>query len=127
MPSVYDVRSRFTNSPDIPDGFTTYVAPVGEGTVFGGNEAVKFSEVRDGSSKTLALVEVKTELAVPWTAPQDYKFDLKAPASGLAWDAGDITLGGACDGHIAEIPRSFSDDSFLRAFLMNDGQPVPLP
>jgi hypothetical protein len=61
MPEVY--QSRWI---DVAPGHTTFLAPVGEDTVFGGSKPIRFSDIRDGTSNTVVLVEVKPQLAVPW-------------------------------------------------------------
>ena len=46
---------------------TTFVVPVGEKTVFHGREGLKFTDIEDGTSKTVLAVEVVPERAVIWT------------------------------------------------------------
>ena len=62
---------------------------MGDDTIFGGTKPVKFGDIKDGSSNTLWLVEVKAEFAKPWTSPEDYVFDATNPAIGLAELAGE--------------------------------------
>ncbi len=100
------------------------MAPVGEGTIFGGNKVTKIGDIEDGISRTLAVVEVKPELAVPWTAPQDYRFDAEDPGAGLAWGTDDATGVMACDGHWQLLRKSISEEMLLRLFQMNDGMPA---
>ena len=84
MPDVYK-RDAFDFPLDtsLHPGYTTFLAPIGEDTVFGGVKATRFRDIWDGTSNTVALVEVQPERAVPWTAPDDYVFDPAAPATGL--------------------------------------------
>jgi len=94
MPRVYG-QGIFGLDPNhpLPEGYTTIVAPVGAGTVFGGDKAVRLRDMGDGTANTAALVEVKPELAVPWTAPQDYTFDPHSPASGMrSWPDGKMLV-----------------------------------
>ena len=127
LPDIYDPKGRYSKTPMLKPGYTTYVAPVGEGTVFGQTKPTRFSQVRDGSSKTMVLLEVTPEKAVPWTAPQDYEFDTIDPASDIAWGRDDITLGGFCDGHIEQLKREIPKETWLRLFQMDDGKPIRLP
>ena len=85
MPDVYR-RDVFDLRPDpeIKRGYTTFLAPVGNDTVFGGAKATRFGDIRDGTSNTIVLVEVKPEFAVPWTAPGDYAFDPERARQGTA-------------------------------------------
>lgn len=108
----------------IAPGHTTFLAPVGEDTVFGGQKGTKISEITDGTSNTLILVEVKPQLAVPWTAPQDYAFDPKAPAQGLQVGAGGRFLAGLADGSVQQLRADAKPEVLLRFFRKSDGQPV---
>ncbi len=123
MPSVFDAYANKVLA-GLKPGYTTFVAPVGESTIFGQDKATRIHDIRDGTSKTVALVEVKPELAVPWTAPQDYQFDANAPGSGLAWGPDDATGVLYCDGAWHLIPKSLPDEMLRRLYQMNDGKPV---
>ncbi len=79
MPTVY--RSPLSKSND--PGKTNYVLPVGPGTVFGGKEAPKFSDIKDGVSNTIMAVEVDDEHAVIWSKPDDLPYDPKDPLKGF--------------------------------------------
>ena len=104
-------------------GYTTFLAPVGEGTVFGGTKPVRFSDITDGTSNTIWLVEVKAELAKPWTAPDEYAFDPANPAAGLAEIAGDKPsfLSARVDGSVSKTPLGLPAKTLLHLFQMNDG------
>jgi len=127
MPDVFRAYSNSgLTDPVLKPGFTTFVAPVGEGTIMGGNEVVKFRSVADGSSKTVLIVEVKPEKAVPWTAPQDYDFPADDPGSGLAWDEQGRTGVAFCDGHWRAIPKDTPKATLRNLFIMNDGNAIDL-
>lgn len=66
IPDVY-------RNPKIPTepGHTTYVMPYGAGTPGSEEGKLRFSMFTDGLSNTIAVVEVDSEYAVPWTAPDD--------------------------------------------------------
>jgi type II secretory pathway pseudopilin PulG len=55
-------------------GKTTYQVIVGPQTMFPGAKGVKFNEVNDGLSKTIAVVE-SSDSPVTWTEPVDLSFD----------------------------------------------------
>ena len=55
----------------VPPGHTTYLAVVAPNSCFPGSQAVKFSQVTDGTSNTLAVVEVDSTRAVHWMSPND--------------------------------------------------------
>ena len=125
MPDAYKARS-FGIPPKVTvkPGHTTFLAPVGEDTVFGGAVSTTFSRVRDGTSNTVVLVEVKPKQAVLWTAPDDYAFDPKDPAAGLKIGADGRWLCGFADGSVQQLLRDIPSETFLRLFQMNDGNPV---
>jgi hypothetical protein len=70
MPPVF-------RNPQIPTevGYTTYVIPYGEGTAGSVEKGIQFAMMTDGSSNTIAVVEVDSGYAVPWTAPDDISID----------------------------------------------------
>ena len=59
---------------DTPPGKTTYQVIVGPQTMFPGAKGVKFNEVKDGMSQTIAVVE-SSDSPVTWTEPVDLSFD----------------------------------------------------
>ncbi len=108
----------------VPRGHTTFLAPAGEDTVFGGRKATTFRDITDGTSNTVALVEVKPELAVPWTAPQDYLFDPAAPGRGLGAGPDGRFLAGLADGSVNLFRADVAPQLLLRLFRKSDGQVV---
>ncbi len=107
-----------------PPGHTTILAPVGEDTVFGGTKATRFSQISDGLSNTIALVQVKPEFAVPWTAPDDYAFDAKAPGKGLQIDGKGQFLIGMFDGSANRLRGEMSPETMRRLFRKSDGEAI---
>ena len=57
-------------------GQTDYLFVTGKGTIFDGAKATKLSEITDGASNTLAIVEVKNS-GISWAEPRD--IDLSQP------------------------------------------------
>ena len=119
MPDMYRAQAA-----DVPAGHTTFLAPVGEDTVFGGPKAIGFSDIRDGMSFTVMLVEVKPELAVPWTAPEDYAFDPDDPGAGLRLRDDGCFLAGFADGSVRTIPGDIDAEMLLRLFQKSSGKPI---
>ena len=58
-------------SARLPDGSTAYLAVVGPDFCFHPTQPRAFSDVTDGFSNTLMVIEVAQENAVPWMSPQD--------------------------------------------------------
>jgi hypothetical protein len=119
MPKVYESQWL-----DIKPGHTTFLAPVGEDTIFGGEKAVKFQNITDGTSNTAALVEVKPSLSVPWTAPQDYAFDPMQPGEGLRLGPDGRFLAALADGSVQAFRGNAEPELLLRLFRKSDGNPL---
>ena len=56
---------------DVPNDFTTYLAVVGENSCFHPTKPRAISEITDGTSNTLMVIEVPVKQAVHWMSPQD--------------------------------------------------------
>ena len=127
MPDIFSIYPVSALAPPNMKGHTTVLAPVGEGTIFGGNKPVPFGLVKDGLSNTIFFVEVKPDHAMPWTAPLDYEFPPTNPADGLALDANGQFLCAMGDGSVILLPGNLPKDTLLHLFQMNDGQAIQLP
>ena len=120
MPKVFQVPSDEKRD----DGMTRYLVPVGTGTIFDGDRGTKISEIKDGTSQTLLIIEVGPDKAVTWTKPDDMPFDAEKPLASL----GTIPPGGFCaafaDGSVRVIRQSINPGTFRKLILRNDGQPI---
>ena len=116
----------------LTDGHTTYMAVVGPGSILNqepmadGKPGVRFSEITDGSSNTILLVQTNTELEVPWTAPQDFEYekseDLLGDLTGT-W-IGNLVLATIADGSVQMIQLDAENPKkILGGFHRNDGKP----
>ena len=110
--------------PGVPRGQTVVQAPVGEGTIFGGDRPVTFRDVTDGTSNTAMLVLVAPERAVTWTAPDDFRFDPERPQEGLDADDNGLAAVAAADGSARLVPVDLPPRTWRHVFQMNDGQIV---
>ena len=119
IPKIYASQSL-----DIKPGHTTFLAPVGEDTIFGGKRAMEFGDIVDGTSNTMVLVEVNPRLAVPWTAPQDYVFDPKAPGRGLRVGTDGRFLAAMGDGSVQMLRGAAPAVLLLRLFRKSDGETI---
>ena len=86
---------------NLKPGMTTYLVPVGEGTVFGGKEPQSLRDIRDGASNTLLVVATAPENAVFWTKPADLPVAKANPKEGLFNGVRHEFLGALCDGSVA--------------------------
>jgi hypothetical protein len=125
MPDVYASYSLGVSpSAALKPGYTTFLAPVGKDTVFGGMKATTYGRITDGTSNTVVLVEVKPDKAVPWTAPEDYAFDPDTPAAGLQIGADGRWLCAYADGSVHQLLGDLPPETFLHLFQINDGHVI---
>lgn len=83
------------------------------------------SEIRDGTSNTLLVVEVDNDHASIWTKPDDYEFDAANPTAGLrVWEDG--VLAGFCDGSVRVLSTALDKKMWKLLFEINDGEIVEL-
>jgi len=118
MPDIYRTPGRST------DGKTSIMVFAGKNTVFDGDHAMPFSEIRDGLSNTILAVEAGPDKAVPWTKPEDLPFDPKDPAAAL----GQAPAGGFaalfCDGAVYVIPGTISKEDLKALITPSGNEPV---
>jgi hypothetical protein len=122
MPQLYR-----NPSADTPPGWTSYLAPSGPGGIFEGAEGTRFSQITDGTSNTLLVLEVNPEAGTWWTAPDDLEFDLDNPMEGLGSAHPGGFLAAMADGSVRFLSISI-DPRVLRALLtMAGGEAVQVP
>lgn len=124
MPEVYASSSQARSS--LKPGYTTLQVPIGAKTIFGGDKATKFSQITDGTSYTIALIEVTPKKAVPWTSPEDFAFDPKNPLAGIQVGKDGIWQCAFADGSVHYLHGELSPKTVLHLFQMNDGNVVKL-
>lgn len=129
MPSVFAASGL--SDEMVKQGLTTYVVPVGPKTVFEGEVGIDFSKIPDGTSNTIAIVEVAPQHAVVWTKPEDWKVDFSKPYAGLLGKpekdtpkqpAGFLTA--FCDGSVHFISATLDWEMVRRLLQKDDGEVV---
>ncbi len=108
-------------------GMTTYLAPVGKGTVFGGKEGTSIRAITDGTSATILFVEVDPQHAVIWTKPDDLAIDWDNVRRGLAKHHSGGFNAVFCDGAVHFLSGEVPVETLKRLLQMNDGHPVKIP
>ena len=87
--------------------------------------SVGMRDITDGTSNTIAVVEVRDELAVIWTKPDD----LQTAKGVLPKDIAGLHEGGfligRCDGSVTFVPESIDPNILQALFTRNGGENVP--
>ncbi len=123
--SEVEVATYRNPSANIPGNMTIYVAVVDPNGVFSGAQPHKISEIVDGTSSTLLVVETDPASAVNWMSPEDIDIEnFQNLANVRTAHVGGVNCA-MCDG--AVIFLSSQTDPALRKSLVerNDGQGVP--
>jgi thiol-disulfide isomerase/thioredoxin len=112
MPAVF---RNPTSASSKGSGFTNYLAVVGPDCVFDGSaKGIKFSQVPDGLSYTIMVVEA--DESVEWTKPDDLKFNPAAPKAGLGRTRLDSWIAALADGSIQLIEWDEPDEKVRDLF-----------
>ena len=117
MPEVFE-----TPSAPAPKGQTRLRGFSGPGTLFDGDEGLRFQAVTDGLSNTLMLA--LAEESVPWTQPGEMPYVAGEPLPALVSDERGHFIARA-DGSVRFVPK---DETILRSLITrNGGEVVTLP
>lgn len=128
MPSVY----RCPNKKRRPGDFTTdYVAVTGPNTMWPVDQTVRISDVTDGTSNTLIVVE-SVNCGICWLEPLDLDVDSipmtinpKSKRGISSVHTGGV-LGALVDGSVQYFPDSMPSNTLKALLIRNDGQEVDL-
>jgi len=122
MPDVFADPDPSVRAAIGDKGRTTFVAPLGEGLIFGTKEGTKFKELKDGSSNTILTVEVTPERAVVWTKPDDWEVDASNPLDGVKRSDREGFIAGWADGHVSFIPNDVEPEKFRGMLTIAGGE-----
>jgi prepilin-type processing-associated H-X9-DG protein len=118
MPKTYVCPSFPVSAPDV----STYQVLVGPGTLFEAPRGARISDLTDGTSNTLLVVE--TNAPVPWSKPSDLTYQPKAPVAGL----GSFHPGGYnalfADGSVKFLKNSMSPMTLDALITRNGGEVI---
>jgi type II secretory pathway pseudopilin PulG len=103
---------------------SSYVAPYGEGLFMEGKEGIRIGQFPDGTSRTIALVEVDDEHAPIWTRPEDIAIDQNNPTAGLGGKHPGIFLASWVDGHVETVDEDVDPVQLWRLFTRAGGEPA---
>ena len=105
-------------------GKTRFVVPFGERCIFSGAQGAKLGQITDGTSNTVAVVNVVPDAAVIWTKPVDWNVDLKAPKKGLFNEAHTTAHIARADASVTLVTSDI-DSKQLKGLLTKDGGETP--
>ena len=123
MPATYRCPSQ---SVDLRQGKTRYLAARGKATIFPGTEIVKLRDVTDSASNTIMVVDAGDANAVIWTKPDDWEVDPEPNTNGVfnshaaRFDNGTYFV--FADGSVRFLHETISPRLFRALLTRNGGE-----
>jgi RNA polymerase sigma factor (sigma-70 family) len=117
MPKVFRLPTQAENATG-----TFYQGFAGPGTMFDPAGPVRISDVVDGTSNTIFIVEAGS--AVPWTKPEDLPYDPAKPLPKLGDASSPVFRAALVDGSVHTLQRDFKESAMRVAIVRNDGIPL---
>ncbi|MBN1912103.1 MAG: DUF1559 domain-containing protein [Pirellulales bacterium] len=119
MPEVF----RNPSSTAEP-GESDYLMPVGPGLISEGQKKRSIRDIRDGTSNTIAMLEVDPDKAVIWTKPEDWNYDPNNPLSGLGKAHPGVFNALFMDGHVSSIAAGIDAQVFHALLTIAGGEAI---
>ena len=108
------------------DGKAVFLVPTGKETMYFDDQGTTPKQITDGTDKTISIVEVEAEHAVPWTKPADFPVDKQKPDAGLARDrAGTLTVAEASSMSLT-LPADTDAATLWSLFTRAGGEKIDL-
>ncbi|HEX5269997.1 MAG TPA: DUF1559 domain-containing protein [Gemmataceae bacterium] len=125
MPNLYRVPPQDGKEAPAKETKTHYRVFHGKGAAFEGTTGVKFSDITDGTSNTILIVEA--EEAVVWTKPEELPFDVKKDPPKVGLKGMDSFNAAAADGAVHTISKTIDKDTLKGLITRNGGEMVNFP
>jgi hypothetical protein len=121
MPDIY--RSPLAGFRE--KGKTTYLLPVGPGTVFEGREGMPRSKIEKQLKQVVVLVNADADKGVIWTKPEDLPFDPQNPSRGLGGPEGKGFFAVFANSRVEWIPLPQNPEKLRLMFQATAEEPKP--
>jgi len=112
------------SSPDQTPGKTDYLFVTGTGTIFEGDKAHAMSAITDGTSNTLAMIEVRGA-GVHWAEPRD--LDLSQPMALPQGNHPNINLAAFADGSVRVLSKNINPTLIRSLSTKGGGESAAAP
>lgn len=122
-PAVFVAPKRVRQGTELVEDEPADAAPAVR-MVFDVPQGPPMRLIIDGTSNTIAIVEVHPKNAVIWTKPDDLLIDPKDPTARLRGQPSDGFNAAICDGSIRFIKATIDIKTLMRLFQMDDGEPI---
>jgi Protein of unknown function (DUF1559) len=103
---------------------TTYLAPLGKGLMWDEPKGLKITQIADGTSNTVALVEADDDRAVVWSKPEDITIDPRNPVTGLLGHYAEGFHAAMADGSVRFFKKGIEPMALWALFTRAGGEVV---
>ncbi len=121
-----EIPEIYRTGPGAEEGKTRFALLVGEGSPWGNEGGPRDVTFQDGLFVSLFIVRAGKDKAIPWTKPEDLKYDAKNPVAALGDLGGDPILCAFGDAGVHTISPKIKAEAFLQLITPADGVPVDM-